>query len=92
MSWPLLLGGWEGDRASITPRGGYPLGRVGGGSVCVCGAQRHSVSMCMYVCADLEVYGCLRRDKGDHGGLVLALHGAVQGGLATGVLWATDTE
>ena len=46
----------------------------------------------VYVCADLEVHGCLRRDKGDHGCLVLAIHGAVQGGLATGVLWARHRE
>ena len=34
----------------------------------------------------LEVQGCLRRDKGVHGGGVLALRGVVQGGLATGIL------
>ena len=42
---------WVGGRSGLhNPTGGYPLGRVGGGSVCVCGAQRHSVSMCMCVC------------------------------------------
>ena len=34
----------------------------------------------------LEVQGCLRRDKGVHGGGVLALRGVVQGGLTTDIL------